>query len=438
MTEEQCHIINITLYVIATFVFKRKFGWKNLATLSMLLYTISSILAFMFFLTPFYYITDAARTGYFTLEPALWLFAFNYLLCLTLRNTNIPQTDTVYNYDMKVIDGLQFFLVFVFSVIVILGLPGAISNFLSDNLSDLRLDSGETIRSGPFFIRLLSRFLGGFSVFLLVIPVFNYFVLKRKRKIDFITLLLYFGNQLVIIGNAVSRATIIIMFIEVSSVLFCLRVFIPKQVIKKIIRLAIPSVVLIMTFFVAVSVSRFSESYVKSASEKESVQSSYFNYGGQGFLNFDIMMYDKTNGCAWFYSTFTLYRRLLGLPYSGENIKTGGKSTFAKKIHPYPSNIFYQVAGRWYKDMGKYLPIPLLIIINIIIGRKKKRRFTFLSLVIVIMWNLYVMIGIFWALYGSEAYNMLYIYLLILYASMQGKKIKLPQRSLGRLDSNKL
>lgn len=428
MTELQRILLNLLLYIIATIVFKKKFGWGNLATVSMLLYTISALFSLFFYITPFYLITESYKTAEFTLIPALWLYAFNVLLCLTLRRSTLPRVLRIRNCDINILNALQVFTLVIFLVIIIFGLPSAIHNFLSNDLADLRSESGEEMGVyGPSIVRLFLRFFGAFSIFLLVMPAFNFFVLKRKRTIDFISLFFYLMYQLEVIANSVSRATILFLVFQIVALIICLREYIPRLIIRRITLWFLPILGAIFAFFVAISYSRFSEGSV-AATEELQVGGSFLRYAGEGQLNFNIMMYERTKGYEYFYNTFPLYRRLMGLPYAGEEVKTTGSvhSAYTDRIHPYPNNIFYQAAGRWYIDLGKYIPIILLVLLNLYI-KHKKRSFSFTSVVVLALWSLYVMAGIFWAQYGSEPYNVLYVVLLLLHISMSGKSVILPQ-----------
>ena len=293
---------------------------------------------------------------------------------------------------------------------------------MSGNLSDIRdltYTDGAQVDSN-IVVSVYSRIFGGLNEFLLLIPAFRYFVLKKFDLVDKMALVVYVLTFICTMGAYVSRAIIVFRLMDCVVLYFLLRRYIELKRLKYVVLLLIPAGFLLSAFFSSVTSSRFGST---SADNKAEMMAN-LRYAGEPQLNFMAIMYDETRGSTYGFRSLPVYRKIIGLDYFGKYGKDK-ESNLAQmdKVHPYPNYIFYTAGGDAYLDWGKYVPIAFLILLNIYYYRKKeKMKGNFQVLVWEHLIAFFVFYGVFYANYQNESSNFLFIFLVMMWMKFGNKK----------------
>lgn len=413
--------INIGIYSVFTLYFYKRYGLRNLSTVASVIYLIFSIVSRLYFDTPvfFYSFSNLKELKW---EGMAWLAVFNFLMCNLLRGFGLDKGQVITGYNAKFFRKLQLFLIIggVFSLII--QLPSAVNNLMSGNLSDIRdltYTDGAQVASNPI-VDIYSRIFGGLNIFLLLLPAFNFFVLKTFDKVDKWSLVVYVLTFICTMGAYVSRSIIILRLLDCVVLYFLLREYIVFKRIKSIIILLIPAVFMLSSFFSAITSSRFGTTSSNMVAEN----AANLRYAGEPQLDFMAIMYDETTGCSYGYRSFPIFRRILGLDYFGKYGKEKNDNLVPlDRVHPYPNYIFYTAGGDFYLDWGKYVPIILLLFLNVFYYRlKNKMRGNFQLFVWEQLAAFFVLYGVFYANYQNESSNFLWIFLIMMWFAFGHKK----------------
>lgn len=413
--------INIGIYSVFTLYFYKRYGLRNLSTVASVIYLIFSIVSRLYFDTPvfFYSFSNLKELKW---EGMAWLAAFNFLMCNLLRGFGLDKGQVITGYNAKFFRKLQLFLIVggVFSLII--QLPSAVNNLMSGNLSDIRdltYTDGAQVTSNPI-VDIYSRIFGGLNIFLLLLPAFNFFVLKTFDKVDKWSLVVYVLTFICTMGAYVSRSIIILRLLDCVVLYFLLREYIVFKRIKYIIILLIPAVFMLSSFFSAITSSRFGTTSSNMVAEN----AANLRYAGEPQLDFMAIMYDETTGCSYGYRSFPIFRRFLGLDYFGKYGKEKNDNLVPlDRVHPYPNYIFYTAGGDLYLDWGKYVPIILLLFLNVFYYRlKNKMRGNFQLFVWEQLAAFFVLYGVFYANYQNESSNFLWIFLIMMWFAFGHQK----------------
>lgn len=438
MSELQILYINILLYVIGHIYFVARFGFLNLAALGMMCYLLGSIMSLLFYITPVYIFTFS-NEGQMNVEGMLWLFLFNFLLCNILRYFNFPKAKVISGYNMRLINNIQSGLIVVFSIILVFDMPITLRNILSQNFSDLReLTYTEGALASNFFvISILKRIFGELNLLLLAIALFNILVLRRRKKIDWLSIAIYLLVLLNTMAAYISRSIIVYRLVALVILFVILRPYIKAKYVKHIFVVGIPIVIFLGFFFNSVTSSRFGTGGKGNQAELFA----NLRYAGEPQINFIGLMYEKTTGLASGYRSFPLYRKAFGLEYFGQEGKDKSDNlVYLDKLHPYPNYILYTAGGDWYMDFGKYIPILFLLLLNFLafLFRETKNRFNFCQFIIAIVLAYYVVNGIYYAQFQNESGNFLIFFtLLLVIANKNHRRVLLKKFSLGYRKINK-
>ena len=189
---------------------------------------------------------------------------------------------------------------------------------------------------------------------------------KQERgtvKLFFIT------NMLTILYNIlinVSRGEIVSNSIYLGLILVYMRDYLSKKMKRKLILCAIPTIVLGVSFFWAISVSRF----------EDLATFMLYKYPGEPMVNFCGILYpnirEYTNGHAYLLSWF--YREYA----SGLE-----KWDYIEGITKIPAYIFYTYVGGFFIEFGKIGAMIVALILNFIVSRTyKSLNFSFIFVVL--------------------------------------------------------
>lgn len=414
MKEIEILYVNIAIYTIFFLYFYKRYGLKNLSTVASFVYLVSSIASWLYFATPVFFFSFSNLKG-LKWEGMLWLASFNFLLCNLLRGFGIEKDQEIIGYNAKFFKRLQFFLIIGGGFSVIVQLPSAINNLMSENLSDIRdltYTDGAQVTSNPID-NLYNRIFGGLNIFLLLLPAFKFFVLKTYEKIDIWSLVVYILAFICTMGAYVSRAIIVFRLMDCIVLYFLLYKYIEFKRLKYIVVLLIPACFILSSFFSAVTSSRFGTTSSNTAAES----AANLRYVGEPQLNFMAIMYNETKGCSYGYRSLPLFRKIAGLDYYGMHGKDKNSNLVPlDKVHPYPNYIFYTAGGDFYLDWGMYIPVFILIFINIFYYRlKSKMPGNFQLFVWEQLAAFFVMYGVFYANYQNESSDFLLLFLIVIW-----------------------
>lgn len=421
MTEIEILHVNIALYSLFSVYFYKRYGLKNLSTIASIVYLIFSIVARLFFGTPvfFYSFSNARELKW---EGMVWLAVFNFLLCNLLRGFGYDKDTQIIGYDDRFYRKLLLFLIIGGGISLMVQLPSAIRNLVSGNLGDIRnltYTDGAQVANNPV-VSIYSRVFGGLNEFLLLVPAFKYFVLRRFERIDKLALAIYILTFVCTMGAYVSRAIIVFRLMDCIVLYFLLGKYIQIKRLKYVVILLIPVGFLLSSFFSAVTSSRFGS----SSSNKAAEAAANLRYAGEPQLNFMAIMYDETNGNTYGYRSMPVFRKLVGLDYFGQYGKDKELNLVPMdKIHPYPNYIFYTAGGDAYLDWGKYIPLVFLVLVNVYYYRiKEKMKGNFQLLVWEHLIGFFVLYGVFYANFQNESSNFLIVFLVIMWIKFGRKK----------------
>jgi len=418
MTNTTILAINVCLYAFAFAYFFVKYGWKNLSTVLLGIYLFSAVFSFVYYINPLFYLVYTS-SGNIKLEGVLYLFSVNFLLCTALRNFRLPTDGFILTgYPRKLIDIIQYFLFFVFLISILTSFSSMTEIATSDNLSDLHnitSDSG-SLGSKAFLINFLLRIFGGCDIVMLLIAVVNLLLFKDRRKINYLSIVVYLLNTTKIMLLYVSRGIMLADGLKIFVLFLVLGVMIPKTLKKKLYPILTVFAVLGVSFFLTISHSRFKEGNASVYNDL-----AFVRYAGEAQLNFIGIMYGNTTGDAMGYRMLPLYRRALGLHYAGENKNVNNSVTadYMDQFNPKgPNYVFYQLVGSHYIEWGSTLTFLFALIINLKTNSHFKRvlrtkKLSFMSILFGCFLFSYIAYGIFYALYGNESGNFLFLYMVV-------------------------
>ena len=413
MNELSVVILNLCLYAILFVYCLKRYKWINLSTITSLVYTAGAVFSLLLYISPLYYLTFTAK-GECSIESCSYLFFVNALLILSLANINISKCKYIYNYNAKLLKQFQIFLCVILFVYIIFQIPNSIQKFFSGrNLSDMREELyGTNDFQGFFIIGLLGRLFGATPIVLLCISCINYFVIKRIDRWDKYSIIIYFLFRFNTVFSVISRATIVFSFLELIVVFVIFYYFISTRVKLVVLKWALIIVPISLLFFSAISTSRFGD-------DKDTSNLATLRYAGEANLNFMALAYPDLKEPFWGYSSFPLYRRVLGLPYNDGTSRDGGTvyDTYVQRVYKYPNPtyIFHGMAGSIWFNFGFYGCLIFTILFYYLMKKscKDMKETTPLKIILYVYIASLIIKGVCYLPFGSESDNLLLIYFLI-------------------------
>ena len=356
MNSETILLYNAIAYTLALTYFYWK-GKLNLAFVLWIGYTISAWASYFFVQQPLYKysIHNCERTIF----PCIYLFLLIFI-CIKpfVRVQSIDKIETPNEKKLK----YTLYVFISIQIILLLSTITSVVNIVTSSaeLVDIRSAAyeGETsdIGSNPMLNRLNLLYSGmrplatGLSVCLL-------FMLDKQRiliKIFAITTLL--TNIQVVILSA-GRGEMVIALSIYACTLFLIRNALSKR-IKKILTLyAIPIIIISITFFWAVTISRFGDSATFFM----------YKYMGESMNNFNGILFNDIKGYTEGKAFFSyIYRYLLGeTPF----VDTVGRHELTESVNKIPGFIFYTFIGNLVMDFGKIVTVFIAILLNRLANR---------------------------------------------------------------------
>ena len=413
MNELSIVITNFCLYVILFVYCLIRYKWINLSTVTSLVYTIGALFSVLLFISPLYNLTFTAK-GECSMESCIYLYIVNTLLILSLANININKCEYIYNYNTKIIKKIQAFLCVTLIVYIIFQIPNSIQKFYSGrNLSDMREELyGTNEIQGFFIIGLIARLFGATPLVLLCISCINLFIIKRTDTWDKYSIIVYFLYKFNTIFSVISRATIVFSFFELIVIFIIFYYFISARIKRLVLKWALIIVPISLLVFSAISTSRF-------GGDKETSNLATLRYAGEANLNFMALAYPDLKEPFWGYSSFTLYRRILGFPYNDGTSRDGGTvfDTNIQRVYKYPNPTytFHGMAGSIWFNFGFYGCLIFTFIFYYLMKKSCKdiKKTTPLKIILYVYIGSLIIKGVCYLPFGSESDNLLLIYFLM-------------------------
>lgn len=422
MEENEVVLINMCLYV-ALFVFCwKKFKIRNLSTFLSLLYMFSAISSYLLFNFPLYE-TSFTAAGKATLEASLYLFILNTIIITTFSNAKLDDLRTLTFYNEKLIYRWQKIIVIFLAIYALICLPSSLKTFFGGgDLADLRNEQyGDNTGATSFFlVNLIPRIFGGLNIILLCLPCINYFLLRKFTKWDKYSIFVYALIKINIILSAVSRATIIFSFMDIIIVLLLFYPFIDKKVMSIIKKWGVIAIIGMYLIFSAITFARFEKQGDTAVATFATLR-----YSGEAQLNFMNLVYPDLEEPWCGFRQFTLFRRILGLPYDDGTTRNGETvydDYISSEYHwPHPVYVFYSVAGSWVINMGFILPFIIAILIHYLFRKSyhRRRSISVILIILTIIISTYYAKGIFFPEYQNESGNMMMIFLLFAFLCLK-------------------
>ena len=422
MNELNLLILNCLLYIGAFMFFLKKYSIINISTFLFLLYSLSSVFSLLYFQSPLYY-TSFTSSGIINIEAILYLFLLNFIFCSSFRNFRFYQEGQIVNLKYKVIDNFVKIIFFVSLISLLASLPDLINMATTGSFAAMKDDVYETggIIHNWFIIGLFNRIFGAFTFLLLLWPLYNYLILKRKRKIDMYFSILYVLIVLQTVIVMVSRSILFIALIEILFVVVIFKDFLKDKIKAKTVVITGSILTIFYTIFDFMSNSRFGGN---TAYEKAAEAFATLRYAGEGQLNFIGLMYGNLHGNCYGYKMFPFFRRLLGLPYYGDSgVDKSYGVAYLDKLNPNPNFVYYQFAGEMYFNWGAIGAILIACLFHFYINNMicKKQYISFTNLLFV-SWSATILgVGIFFNNILGDASNFFFIILILLSISMRRK-----------------
>lgn len=356
MNSETIMLYNAIAYTLALTYFYWK-GKLNLAFVLWICYTISAWSSYLFIQQPLY--KSSIHYCEITIFPCIYLFLLIFI-CIKpfVRIQSIDKIEVPNEKKLK----YTLYVFISIQIILLLATITSVENIVTSSaeLADIRAAAykGETsdIGESPMLNRLSLLYSGirplatGLSVCLL-------FMLDKQRnliRIFAITTLL--TNIQVVILTAGRGEMVIALSIYVCT-LFLIRNALSKRVKKILTLYAIPIIIISISFFWAITVSRFGDSATFFM----------YKYMGESMNNFNGILFSDIKGYTEGRVFFSyIYRYLLGeTPF----VNTEGRHELTESVNKIPGFIFYTYIGNLVMDFGKITTVFIAILLNRLANR---------------------------------------------------------------------
>ena len=415
MSELQIVIINTVAHILLFVFCFLKYKLVNLSTILSALYAMSSVASYLLYVFPLYSLTYTSQ-GVVTLPAITYQFIVNPLIILAFSKCSLNKCEILTKYNNDYIFKIQKFLNIVLTIYIIFSLPNSIRNFFSGgNLADMRNELYGTNTSGaPFFISLIGRTFGSTPIILLSIVCVKLFLFNKFEKIDKYSIFVYALLKLNIIFSMISRSIIAFSFMELISAFILFYNLINKNIRRKVIKYGLIVSIGVYGIFSVITTARFGGN---SMTETLST----LRYTGESQLNFATLEWNDLKEPFYGWTQFSLFRRILGLPYD-DGLSREGEAVFntyiQKEYHYYnPTYIFHGFVGDWCFNWGFITTFILAVLFNFVLRKsyRNERKLSFILICVTIILSGYVGKGIFYLDYQSESGNLLIVYLILLW-----------------------
>lgn len=338
MTDSSLSVLlfNALLYTMTLFFVYKKKG-LSIGLIIFGLFTFSSWMSFLLWQQP-------AFRGTLHDNPQNPL-ALLYLYCLLLLTiwpmfslSKMEKKTLVIKHENIVFPTIIIIVIFeIFTFLV--DLPKIDGILASSDLADLRENVYDGANSNIAKIPMLNRFSLIFSGLKLITIPFSmvlYFCYHKRRKLIVLFLIgsiLSIFNEVIIM---VSRGIMVGYLIYLGILLFYIRDYLSEKFKKILIAYAIPTFVVIFTFFWAISVSRFGDLAFYML----------YKYSGEAMINFGGILYNDI------YEP-TYGRGYLLTPIFRDYITCEEKWEFIENITKINVSIFYTYIGELVVEFGR-------------------------------------------------------------------------------------
>lgn len=415
MSSVEVLLLNAVLYTITLIIFYKKYK-LSVGVIVWLLYTVSAWSSYFFIQQPEY--IGTTHDSEQTLFPCIYLYLIFFVSMIPLMKIDkIKKIDEVYIFNSRLFKWLMivctiiqfvFFIVDIPTMISVLGSGAYMYSALRDTIYSGELYSNVTQN---VLLNKLSLLFSGIRIISTGLSIVAFFTFKRRRVLVNLFALSALLNNLRIIITQIGRGEMILIFLLYACVTYLVRDWIDEKKRRKTLLFVLPAVVIGVSFFWAISVSRFGNK----------ANFFIFKYLGEPMNNFNGILFKNiqgsTNGRAYF-SLF--YRYILG---ESEIITANEKWNLIYEATGIRGDIFYTWVGGLIIEFGKIAPIIVAVVLNRMLNRVVDIRQYYTGDIIVLIFFLnFYLRGIF--LFPTQNFEgmLMIIYVIVLYFVFRVKR----------------
>lgn len=354
MSSEIILIGNIAIYV-ATFVYFYKKNSSRLGLYILLLYTLSSIFAYLFFIQPGF--MNTVHGSYMTVMPFVYLYVCLLLMIYPILKNDIGNAD-ICTYQWKY-NNLNTFLVVascIYLFLIYMNFHDAVANMSGDiatNRENVYGETGVNIRTNALATNAiyinLDCLMKAVAYYIIIMTAHLAFFepLVRKKALFLMGLSFLYCLESGIV--LVSRGPILCLLLSMGFIYLVYYNYISRKVKKIVIFTCLSLIPIGIGYSNMISEARFSSDILEFF---------YYKYLGESMTNFNGLMFDNlkgtTNGQAYF--TFFI-RPFYYIPY----LNGYQKWEFIEKNTGVSGQYFYTVVGGLLFEFGKIFTLIISI-----------------------------------------------------------------------------
>lgn len=352
MTSEMVILLNAVLYSIVLLYFIHKYKF-SVGVVIWGLYVFAAWATFLFVQHPYY--STGIHYSKQTLFPYLYMFVINLIAMFPLAK--LKSIPNVIITKQKIVNLIMIVCCLLYLLFIVIDLPNMVKIITSpaSMLSAIR-DSGydansSLVEANPLLNKIYLLFSGmrilssGLSVYLLL-------TYKKHRGLVWLFFILTTGNNIRIIINQAGRGEIVLLFLLYACLFYSLREHISSRKIVLALIALIPVFVVAISFFWAVTISRFGQY----------AEYSMYKYIGEPMNNFNGLLFNKIEGYTYGRAYFSvLYRYLFG---QEDFISTAEKWALINQMTGINGSLFYTWIGGLIIEFGKVVPLFVACFLN--------------------------------------------------------------------------
>ena len=319
----------------------------------------------------------------FCLIPSLFIIPFYSFKSNIIRKVEVLTDTKLFDRVCYLYITLFFVNIFVFGSLVL----NALTSDLGELRNEVYLGEGIDLTRGMslpmkvlFYIPMT---LGGGSLFMLIFFFYSVTFLDKSKVFN----LLLFISTLTSIYTGIATATRTTVFYWFLMFFFCFilfRKYMKKKTVRGIYFVLLVFGSLMIVYFMAVSISRFSEF-------TGGTQGGFLGYAGQPYLEYSNLWETVPSEFRSVKNIFPWGNLLFWHHKSG--------ASQASEIMGYPINGFNTIMGVFLLDFGKTISIIVLllyyVIIRKIVGNNYRKNFSLSTSIVVFLLAIIPLTGIF-------------------------------------------
>lgn len=412
MSSEEVLLVNAILYTVTLLYFYLKYKF-SVGVLVFILYTVSAWSSYLFVQQPLY--ASSAHASIQTLYPCVYLYIIFVITMSPLMKLN--KIESIDSLNHRLLVAIMIMCSIVQILFVIVDIPSMLKVMSSESviLKGLRStvygDDGLSAITKNVWLNKISLLYSGIRIFATGLSVIMFIAYNNHRRLVTVFSVSALLNNLRIIIVQVGRGEMIFVFLLYASTIYLMRDWLSDENKRKIIMLSIPVIIVGVTFFVAITISRFGDRAVFSM----------YKYLGEPINNFDGILFNNikgtTNGRAYFSA---IYRYIFG---ETGIITAEEKWLLIQSQTGIRGDIFYTWVGGLIIEFGKTVPFVVAIVLNRSLNRVVAIRHYYIGdlIVLIFFMNFYIR-GIFIFPTQNIEGTLMILYMVFLYLFFRMKR----------------